>query len=347
VADVQVYEISLREDEELAALSCASSLAEEWHSVESQDFSKAALVTAQELPRRLREGLIEFRVDEPAPVCRIKGWRVSDDDIGRTPSRLQKRTCEVSLVHHEMFFFLCASLLGDPFSWASTQDGHLIQEILPVAENMHCQLGTSSESELTWHTEDGFHPFRPDYVGLFCLRNPDHVATTVVTGDCLDLPQEWHELLAMPLFVVSSDYSHSADGARSVAERQGIDEQEFIRMSRLSHELAVHPNKVAVLYGDLRRPYLVANSCYMEQPEDERAREAIVGLIEGLDGALSEIVMEPGEILFIDNYRAAHGRRPFVARYDGTDRWLKRINVTRDLRKSRSSRSSPSSRIIY
>jgi len=36
-----------------------------------------------------------------------------------------------------------------------------------------------------------------------------------------------------------------------------------------------------------------------------------------------------------------------VANYDGTDRWLKRINLTRDLRKSRASRLTADSRIIY
>ncbi|MBP2478023.1 putative NAD(P)/FAD-binding protein YdhS [Crossiella equi] len=34
------------------------------------------------------------------------------------------------------------------------------------------------------------------------------------------------------------------------------------------------------------------------------------------------------------NKRAVHGRRPFTARYDGTDRWLRRINITADLRRS-------------
>jgi hypothetical protein len=33
-----------------------------------------------------------------------------------------------------------------------------------------------------------------------------------------------------------------------------------------------------------------------------------------------------------------HGRKPFKARHDGTDRWLKRLDVTLDLRKSRAAR---------
>lgn len=41
---------------------------------------------------------------------------------------------------------------------------------------------------------------------------------------------------------------------------------------------------------------------------------------------------------FLDNCRIVHERKPFKARHDGTDRWLKRLNVACDLRKSRSSR---------
>jgi alpha-ketoglutarate-dependent taurine dioxygenase len=59
-----------------------------------------------------------------------------------------------------------------------------------------------------------------------------------------------------------------------------------------------------------------------------------------------DVILQPGDIYFIDNFRAVHGRKPFKANYDGNDRWLKRINITRDLRKSRTYRSNPTSRII-
>jgi len=38
-----------------------------------------------------------------------------------------------------------------------------------------------------------------------------------------------------------------------------------------------------------------------------------------------------------------HGRKPFTARFDGTDRWLKRVCITRDLRKSRDARAHSTS----
>jgi hypothetical protein len=37
--------------------------------------------------------------------------------------------------------------------------------------------------------------------------------------------------------------------------------------------------------------------------------------------------LRPGEVLVVDNDVVVHGRVPFRARFDGTDRWLKRASV--------------------
>ncbi|WP_244204015.1 TauD/TfdA family dioxygenase, partial [Streptomyces tricolor] len=39
------------------------------------------------------------------------------------------------------------------------------------------------------------------------------------------------------------------------------------------------------------------------------------------------VTLAPGDILVLDNDLVVHGRVPFTARYDGTDRWLKRSSV--------------------
>ena len=81
--------------------------------------------------------------------------------------------------------------------------------------------------------------------------------------------------------------------------------------------------------------------------DDEEAQAALDSLVKSIDENLTDLVIQPGDVLFIDNYRTVHGRRPFAARYDGQDRWLKRINIARDLRKSRSSRQFSWSRVIF
>ena len=40
-----------------------------------------------------------------------------------------------------------------------------------------------------------------------------------------------------------------------------------------------------------------------------------------------EIPIKPGQIAIINNDKCVHGRVPFVANYDGTDRWMLRINI--------------------
>ena len=52
-----------------------------------------------------------------------------------------------------------------------------------------------------------------------------------------------------------------------------------------------------------------------------------------LERVQQEVVVDPGTLLIIDNYLAVHGRQPFRSRYDGTDRWLKKLPVSRNLRR--------------
>jgi alpha-ketoglutarate-dependent taurine dioxygenase len=93
---------------------------------------------------------------------------------------------------------------------------------------------------------------------------------------------------------------------------------------------------------------MVVDPYYMRVPADDKeAQNALNVLTKAIDEQLVDIVLKPGDCCFIDNYRPVHGRKAFSARYDGTDRWLKRINITRDLRKSRASRADSTSRVIY
>jgi alpha-ketoglutarate-dependent taurine dioxygenase len=58
------------------------------------------------------------------------------------------------------------------------------------------------------------------------------------------------------------------------------------------------------------------------------------------------LCLQSGDFWFLDNFRVVHGRKPFKARHDGSDRWLKRVNVSCDQRKSRAARLPGPSRLI-
>jgi L-asparagine oxygenase len=104
---------------------------------------------------------------------------------------------------------------------------------------------------------------------------------------------------------------------------------------------------VPLLFGGPDTPYLRFDDYFAEPlPGDAEAAAAVGALSEALAGAERDALLDPGDVLFVDNYRAVHGRRPFQARYDGTDRWLKRISVSRDLRRSRDARPAVASRVV-
>jgi L-asparagine oxygenase len=46
---------------------------------------------------------------------------------------------------------------------------------------------------------------------------------------------------------------------------------------------------------------------------------------------VQEITLQTGDLLVIDNNKTIHGRKQFQARYDGTDRWVQRVLVRKEL----------------
>jgi hypothetical protein len=288
-------------------------------SVEEADFLDNVSTYAQELPRRLRVFLNTFRLTEPSGVCLISGYPVEDAKVGKTPSHWRKRLDSSSTMQEEIFLNLCGALLGDAIAWSHQRDGLICQDLVPIEGHENKMLGSGSERELVWHTEDARYSYRGDYIGLMCLRNPDAVPTTFALIDEVRLEPDQVEVLFEPRFVFRPDPSHPSD---------------------------TEGEKASVFFGDPRSPYIRFDPYSMDRPETQETRSAMDSLIRVIDDNMRGLSLLPGECLFIDNYKAVHGRSSFKARFDGTDRWLKRINIARDLRKSRAIRKTPASRVI-
>ena len=84
------------------------------------------------------------------------------------------------------------------------------------------------------------------------------------------------------------------------------------------------------MIGSRQAPYIRLDP-YFTTPLDDDASAALKALAQTIDDNLQEVILQPGDCFFIDNYRIVHGRKAFKARYDGTDRWLKRVSITTDL----------------
>jgi L-asparagine oxygenase len=301
-ATLPCYQLSQREVADIRAR-----LAEGW------DCSRPRAMTRR-LPRQLQEYLYDNGRVARAGGLLVRGFPVDDMQIGPTPTHWRDAVERTSTVIHERFLLALAGALGAVFSFPALQAGRLVQDLLPMPGHAETKSGNSSSSLLDLHTEDAFHPGRCDYLGLMCLRNIDLVPTSYAELELERIPEELVEVLFQRRFTIRADDTH---------DRQG------------------EPEPVALLWGDRTRPFLRVDDQFTEPlPGDGPARAALDALVEALGSAERAIALRRGEVVFIDNHLAAHGRRPFTARYDGTDRWIKRVSISRDLRREQALRGT-------
>ncbi|MFE2250414.1 arginine beta-hydroxylase, Fe(II)/alpha-ketoglutarate-dependent [Streptomyces lavendulae] len=295
---------------------------------------------AARLPEGVQDFLREFKLADRHGHTVIRGHDFDQRRIGPTPGHWRGRVRPGPEFPEELLLMLYSALLGEPFGWATQQDGHLVHDIFPIRSHENDQLGMGSKQLLTWHTEDAFHPYRSDYLILGALRNPDHVPTTVGELDLSSLSAEDIDVLFEPRYHIAPDESHLPKNNTIATEEEAA---RFATIQRMIDERPLGP----LLYGSRLDPYMRLDPYFTSVPQDDTdARRAYDALFKVVDSGMREVVADQGDVLFIDNHRAVHGRLPFQARYDGTDRWLKRVCVTSDLRRSREMRATSATRLL-
>ncbi len=342
-----MHQLALTPEDNAVLFPMLTQLAKAYDTIENPELIRRAPVLAASLPADLLEFLEEFRIGEPSALCMISGLAVDEERLGPTPTRWRDSQFESPAFPQEIFFLLCASVLGDVFGWATQQDGRIMHDVLPIRGHEHYEIGSNSLQHLSWHTEDAFHPCRGDYVALMCLKNPDAVATMVCDAAELDWAGLDVDALFEPAFTQLPDNSHKPPNIEQPTGDPTID-----RLRARSFELIQswndHPVRRSVLSGDGQDPYMALDPYHMKMDGwPERSLRAFRGLCDQIERHMRDVSLRPGDTVFIDNFRAVHGRKSFRPRYDGSDRWLKRLNVTRNLRGSRAWRRAPDDRVIY
>jgi L-asparagine oxygenase len=323
------YELSASDGRQVNGL--VERLIGDYSSPEDRAFVAAAADLARSLPDGLVGFLRSFRDREPAVAAVVRGLPVDDERVGPTPEHWSAHGDPARTVREDFYFLLLGSLVGEVFGWSTLQHGALLHNVLPNRAEENDQSGAGSRAPLLWHIEDAFHPYRCDYLGLMGLRNPDGVGTSLGSVRDLKVTQHEREVLWDRRFHIRPDKVHMKGlGA-------GAGGAEF------EHS----PEPVAILFGDPEEPYLRINPPFMSAlPGDEEAGHVLGEVISRIDESMGEVILGPGDVVFIDNYLAVHGRGSFIPRYDGTDRWLRKALFTRDLRKSRDVRDTPDGRVL-
>jgi L-asparagine oxygenase len=215
---------------------------------------------------------------------------------------------EASSDKSSMIFLEYAHKFGYPVSYMQEQNGQLVQNILPVHKTETQQISTSSKVELALHTETAFHPYKPDYVLLFCLRgDPNAVTTYANVDDIVKKLDLWViATLSKKWFTTNIDISFRTKGQKD-------------------------KNIPISVLEKTEDGYNFIYDYTFVKANDELGRAALEKLHEAVSECIQEVVLETGDLLVIDNNKTIHGRKPFQARYDGTDRWVQRILVRKEL----------------
>ncbi len=128
------------------------------------------------------------------------------------PAALAGRGRRGTAHREEAYLALLGAVLGDLFAFRTLQEGRLVQDLLPTPGQEETKSGNSSRSVLDLHTEDAFHPYRCDYLGLLCLRNDDEVPTSYAELRSDAIEEDHRQVLGQPRFLVRPDETHLVGG---------------------------------------------------------------------------------------------------------------------------------------
>jgi L-asparagine oxygenase len=250
-------------------------------------------------------------VDDPGPTGVVL---LRDMPVGAVPATPREPGAATRKDHvSEATLLRAASALGEPVGYIQEHGGGLVQNLVPAPGSESRQLSTSSSVQLAWHTETAFHPHKPRYLLLLCLRGDPRAHTLLCSIDDVlpSLGANEVATLREPRFRTRPDESFLEPGATG----------------ELGPPLAVLDGDTFTYDEDL----MVGT--------DADAQAALERLGEVVHDAATALTLDAGDLLVIDNHRVVHGRSPFPARYDGSDRWLQRAFVVADLAASAGERT--------
>jgi len=222
----------------------------------------------------------------------------------RTPNEKGRRYKDSDFLPAvDQFLISYAEKYGNVVGYDRERGGATIQNIFPDRKEEKSQISSSSSVLLKMHTETAFHPYKPDWVLLGCVRGDRRAETLYATLDDilyeLDESTTWD--LRQPDFVTTMDKSFRT---------KGEPDKEYV-----VQPLVGIADCILTYDADLMRPLT------------DHAEKAFNKLGNAIKKRTRRVVLEAGDVLVINNRTTVHGRNSFKARYDGSDRWLKRVRV--------------------
>jgi L-asparagine oxygenase len=285
-------------------------------------FCRESKVVSTQLPNSVLETMRHFALSGSPSGIFVSDFQsfLTEEITPDTPNTNQGQIGSHTLLA-KIQSLLIHAMNADMMAYEAEGYGHLFQDVVPIKAMAENQTSNGSHKELEIHTEQAFSKLRPDILSLACLRGDTNALTYILpVSDIVDHLMDFQkDLLFQPLWRTGVDLSFKLYG-------------------------------VEFLEGDVRGPLSILEGS-KEDPQLIFDQDLMTGITEEAAAIVHSIVdiyythrrshcLKPGEILFLDNRRAVHGRSPFFPKYNGMDRFLIRCFAVLDYEKTRYARDN-------
>lgn len=280
------------------------------------NFCKLAKTLSKHLPDRIKTVLNDFiHIGNDQEFLLITGLEKAIENLVETPSNNSSKVGEKTTL--AKIQAICISYMSEMIAYEAEGYGRLFQDVVPIKSMEKEQTSIGSATELEIHTEQAFSDLKPDILSLACLRGDASALTYILPVKKIidNLSSDEVMLLKQPLWKTGVDLSFKLNG----------------------HEFK---------QGDVRGPMpILSRGIDVSRPILTFDQDLMFGITPRSHLMVKKIVdiyyenrishnLKPGQIIFIDNRYAVHGRSPFYPKYDGNDRFLVRCFSVFDYMKS-------------
>jgi L-asparagine oxygenase len=274
---------------------------------------------ASKVPERIYNKLLHFRTyGSKTGFLLIQNFPVYNNELPKTPLGNHYKIGETTILARIQSIFL--SIIGELIAYEAEGYGRLFQDVVPIPTMHNMQTSLGSNTELEIHTEQAFSNVKPDVLSLACLRGDENAFTYILPVQYIinNLSKEEIEILRKPLWKTGVDLSFKLNG------------NDFIEGDIRG--------PMPIIQGTPADPFLVFDQDLMTGITNE-SQEFIEKIVHIYYKQRIEYNLKPGDIIFIDNNRAVHGRSAFFPLFDGQDRFLVRCFAVFDYEKSNYARN--------
>ena len=300
--------LEIKEEEKEKLLILAKSIQHISPSKNMEEFIINVKKLSLRLPSRIKCELENFKKNgDKCGALLIRN--LPNEPFVITPKDNKEHVGETTILAYVQALF--NEYMGHMVSYEAEGDGYLFQDMVPNKKLSTTQTSLGSNVELELHTEQAFSDYRPDYLSLACIKGDYQAYTFFLHVNQIIEQMTDEEICYMENknWKIGVDMSFALNGCDFAAR-----------------------GPLSILKNNGEHYDLVFDQDLL-MAETKTAGEIIDVIVDIYYNCRNRYVLQPGEILILDNNKVVHGRSIFKPKFNGNDRFIVRSFIMNDLKK--------------